>query len=101
MLTPVVGVVALGGGGGDASGDGFSHGAAPSCPHGKDSIALRPRAPKRTADPAAGSKPPAKTTRRANPDGAGETNHPDSDLVCFLADSGELPSRFLHVLILL
>ena len=60
MLTPVVGVAALGGGGGDAGGAGSSHGAAPSRPHGKDSVAPRPRAPKRTADPAEPGRPAKK-----------------------------------------
>nr|XP_020146631.1 uncharacterized protein LOC109731864 [Aegilops tauschii subsp. strangulata] len=57
MLTPVVGVVALGGGGGYAGGAGSSHGAAPSRPHGRDSVVPRPRAPKRTADPAGAERP--------------------------------------------
>nr|XP_045084577.1 chloride intracellular channel protein 6-like [Aegilops tauschii subsp. strangulata] len=56
--------VALGGGGGDAGGAGSSHGAVPSRPHGKDNVAPRPRAPKRTADPA-GAGRPAKRKRGA------------------------------------
>nr|XP_040252140.1 uncharacterized protein LOC109777838 [Aegilops tauschii subsp. strangulata] len=62
VLTPVVGVVALGGGGGDAGGAGSPHGAAPSRPHGKDSVALRPRALRHTAD-LAGAGRPAKRKR--------------------------------------
>ena len=65
MLTSVVDVVALGGGGGDAGGAGSSHGAAPSRPHGKDSVAPRARASKRMADLAEPGRPAKK--RRGKP----------------------------------
>ena len=64
-LTPVVGVAALGGGGGEAGGARSSHGAALSRPHEKDSVAPRPRALKRTTDPAEPRRPAKK--RRAKP----------------------------------
>ena len=74
MLTPVVGVVALGGGGGDAGGVGSSRGAAPSRPHGKDSVPPRAPTMKRATDSSEGAKPPAKRRhgvpleREARPD---------------------------------